>query len=238
MSFQMSELARGLESQLATRAGLLADGAKPLGWKAGFGAPEWLTKLGTEGPLVGFLTDATLIPDGTTVDISTWTRGVAEPEIAVHLGADLEPPLDEDTTRAAIASIGPAIELADIDPPPESVEGILTGNIFHRGVILGAPDPARAGADLGGLEARIRPEGQEEIRTDQLEILTGNVVHVVTHLASQLAAHGVIMRSGEVVICGSVVPPITLSPGTKMEFELSPMPAISVQTAPDGFTSS
>jgi 2-keto-4-pentenoate hydratase len=227
-----SELARGLESQLATRAGLLAHGARPLGWKAGFGAPEWLTKLGTEGPLVGFLTDATVIPDGATVDISTWTRGVAEPELAVHLGADLEPPLDEDKTRAAIASIGPAIELADIDPPPETVEGILTGNIFHRGVILGAPDPARAGADLGGLEARIRPEGQEEIRTDRLESLTGRVVHVVTHLASQLAAHGVTMRTGEFVICGSLVPPIALSPGTRMEFELSPMPAISVQTAP------
>jgi 2-keto-4-pentenoate hydratase len=225
-------LVRGLQSQLETRAGLLADGAKPLGWKAGFGASEWLSKLGTEGPLVGFLTDASVIPDGATVDISTWTRGVAEPEIAVHLGADLEPPFDEDTTRGAIASIGPAIELADIDPPPETAEGILTGNIFHRGVILGTPDPARAGADLGGLEARIRPEGQEEIRTDRLESLTGRVVHVVTHLASQLAAHGVTMRTGEFVICGSLVPPIALSPGTRMEFELSPMPAISVQTAP------
>jgi 2-keto-4-pentenoate hydratase len=157
---------------------------------------------------------------------------VAEPEIAVNLGGDLEPPFDEETTRGAIASIGPAIELADIDPPPETVEGILTGNIFHRGVILGAPDPARAGADLGGLEARVRPKGQEEIRTDQLESLTGKLVHVVTHLATQLAANGVTIRSGEIVICGSVVPPIALSPGTKMEFELSPMPAISVQTAP------
>jgi 2-keto-4-pentenoate hydratase len=225
-------LARGLQRQLETRAGLLADGAKPLGWKAGFGASEWLSKLGTEGPLVGFLTDASVIPDGATVDISTWTRGVAEPEIAVHLGADLEAPFDEDTTRGAIASIGPAIELADIDPPPETAEGILTGNIFHRGVILGTPDPARAGADLGGLEARIRKAGQEEIRTDQLETLTGRVVHVVTHLASQLAAHGEIMRSGEIVITGSVVPPIALSPGATVEFELSPMPAISVQTAP------
>jgi 2-keto-4-pentenoate hydratase len=225
-------LVRGLQSQLETRAGLLADGAKPLGWKAGFGASEWLSKLGTEGPLVGFLTDASVIPDGATVDISTWTRGVAEPEIAVHLGADLEPPFDEDTTRGAIASIGPAIELADIDPPPETVEGILTGNIFHRGVILGTPDPARAGADLGGLEARIRPEGQEETRTDQLENLTGRVVSVITHLASLLAAHGVMMRSGEIVITGSVVPPIALSPGATVEFELSPMPAISVQTAP------
>jgi 2-keto-4-pentenoate hydratase len=227
-----SGLARGLQSQLETRAGLLADGARPLGWKAGFGAPEWLAKLGTEGPLVGFLTDASVIPDGSTVDISTWARGVAEPELAIHLGADLEPPFEEDTVRGAIASIGPAIELADIDPPPETVEGILTGNIFHRGVILGTPASARAGADLGGLEARIRPEGQEETRTDQLETLTGRVVHVVAHLATLLAAHDEMMRRGEVVICGSVIPPIALTPGAKVEFELSPMPAISVQTAP------
>lgn len=225
-------LARGLESQLETRARLLAGGARPLGWKAGFGAPEWLAKFGTDGPLVGFLTDASVIPDGATVDISSWTRGVAEPELAIRLGADLEPPNDEDTTRAAIASIGPAIELADIDPPPESVEGILSGNIFHRGVILGPQDPARAEADLGRLEARIRPEGQEEIRTDQLEGLTGGVVSVITHLASLLAAHGVMMRSGEIVITGSVVPPIALSPGARVEFELAPMRAISVQTAP------
>lgn len=227
-----SELTRGLERQLEIRAGLLSDGAKPLGWKAGFGASDWLARFGLDGPLVGFLTDASVIPDGALVDISAWTRAVAEPELAVRLGADLDPPLDEETTRAAIASIGPAIELAAIDPPPESVEAILTGNIFHRGVILGRPDPARAGADLGGLVARIRPEGQEETRTDKLEDLTGRVVSVVTHLASLLAAHGEMMRSGEIVICGSVVPPIALSRGARVEFELSPMPAISVQTAP------
>jgi 2-keto-4-pentenoate hydratase len=227
-----TELAIGLERQLETRAGLLAGGAKPLGWKAGFGAPDWLTKFGTEGPLVGFLTDASVIPDGSIVDISTWARAVAEPELAVRLGADLEPPFDEDTTVAAIESIGPAIELADIDPPPQSVEEILAGNIFHRGVILGRPDPARAGADLSGLVARIRTGGVEEMWTDDLESLTGRVVAVVTHLASLLAAHGEKMRKGELVICGSVVPPIVLSPGANLEFELPPAPAISVQTAP------
>jgi 2-keto-4-pentenoate hydratase len=210
---------------------LLAHGAEPLGWKAGFGAPEWLSKFGTDGPLIGFLTDASVIHDGAAVNISTWTRPVAEPELAVRLGAGLEPPFDEDTTRAAIASIGPAIELADIDPPPESVEQILAGNIFHRGVILGPPDPVRVGAELAGLEARIRREGQDEIRTDQLETLTGRVVAVVTHLASLLAAHGERMRAGEIVICGSVVPPIALSPGGWIEFELHPAPAVSLRTA-------
>ena len=227
-----SALRSGLARQLEARAALLAEGAKPLGWKAGFGAPDWLRKFGLGGPLVGFLTDASIIPDGATVDISDWARAVAEPELAVTLGADLVPPITAAATRAAITSIGPAIELADIEPPPEEVEEILAGNIFHRGVVLGRTDPARAGADLTGLEARIRPSGQDEIRTDRLETLTGKVVDVVTHLAALLAAHGETMGAGEVVICGSVTPPIALNPGMVVELELYPAPAISVKTAP------
>src|SRR5438067_3521539 len=40
-------------------------------------------------------------------------------------------------TVAAIAALGPAIELADLNPPPDDVEVVLAGNIFHRRVILG-----------------------------------------------------------------------------------------------------
>jgi 2-keto-4-pentenoate hydratase len=40
------------------------------------------------------------------------------------------------------------------------------------------------------------------------------------------------MKSGDVVICGSVVPPIALAPGARVEFELHPMSPISVSTTP------
>jgi 2-keto-4-pentenoate hydratase len=225
-----SGLNRGMRRQLALRADLLASGARPVGWKAGFGAPDWLEKFGLDGPLVGFLTDASIIADDDRVDISDWTRAVAEPELAVTLGADLVPPIDAEKTRAAISSVGPAIELADIDPPPETVEEILAGNIFHRSVVLGPSDPDRAGGDLLGLEARVDVDGEEKARTGELETLTGRVVAVVTHLASLLAAHDELMREGDVVICGSVVPPIALTPGARVVFELHPMSPISVNT--------
>ena len=64
-----------------------------------------------------------------------------------------------------------------------------------------------------------------------MESLTGRVVHVITHLASLLASHGEMMRAGEVIICGSVIPPIALSPGMVVEFELAPAPTISVGIA-------
>jgi 2-keto-4-pentenoate hydratase len=222
-------LASGLTGQLELRSDLISQGHRPIGWKAGFGAPAWRQRFKTDGPLVGFMTEATLLDDGAEVDISDWARPVAEPEIAAYLGSDLPPGRGQEEARAAISAIGPAIELADIDPPPEDLHEILVGNVFHRGVVLGPPDPGRAGADLTGLEARVRVDRREQARTDRLEDLAGGVIAVVSHLSDLLADQGEMMRAGDVVICGSVVPPIDLFPGVTVEFELYPMEPITLR---------
>lgn len=226
-----SALASGLTGQFELRSDLISQGYRPIGWKAGFGAPVWQERFRINGPLIGFLTDATLLDEGADVDISGWPRPVAEPEIAAYLGSDLPPGSGPDVTRAAIAAIGPAIELADIDPPPDDVHEILVGNIFHRGVVLGPSDSGRAGADLTGLEARVRLDSREQARTRRLEDLAGGVIEVVSHLAGLLSDQGEMMRVGDVVICGSVVPPIDLFPGVTVEFELNPMASITLRTA-------
>ena len=223
-----SAIASGLTGQLELRAELISQGHGHIGWKAGFGAPVWRERFRIDGPLVGFMTDATLLDDGAEIDISGWARPVAEPELAAYLGSDLPRGGGHEETRAAISAIGPAIELADIDPPPDDVHEILVGNIFHRGVVLGRSDPDRAGADLTGLEARVRLDRREQARTSRLEDLTGGVIEVVSHLSDLLADRGEMMRAGDVVICGSVVPPIDLFPGSTVEFELHPMEKISL----------
>jgi len=229
-----SALASGLIGQLELRTDLISSGHRPIGWKAGFGAPAWRERFGIDGPLVGFMTEATLLDDGDDIDISGWARPVAEPEIAAYLGFDLLPGSGPAGARAAISAIGPAIELADIDPPPVAVHEILVGNIFHRGVVLGPSDAGRAGADLTGLEARVRLGGREQARTYHLEDLTGGVVEVVSHLSDLLADQGEMMRAGDVIICGSVVPPIDLFPGVTVEFELHPMEPITLRACENG----
>ena len=221
-------VSRGLERQLRRRGDSISAGQEALGWKAGFGAPASRQRFGLDGPLVGYMTDASVLDDGAEVDISGWGRAVAEPEIFVLLGADIPVGGGVEAARDAIASLGPAIELANIQPPPEDVEEILAGNIFHEGVVLGTPDPGHRGADLSGLEARVTLDGEELHRTTLLEDLTGRLVEVVAHLSDLLAGHGEAMRAGEVVICGSVVPPIDLAPGNTVGFELHPMRRISV----------
>ena len=148
-------IARGMAKQLATRRARIAAGEKPLGWKVGLGAPPAMERLKIKAPLVGFMMQTSPVPNGGTVSFAGWHKPVAEPEIAVHMGQDLPGGADRATTIAAIAALGPAIELADLNPPPDDVEVTLAGNIYHRHVILGPPDPTRAGAKLDGLVGHV-----------------------------------------------------------------------------------
>ena len=67
-----------------------------------------------------------------------------EPEIAVHLEADVEEGASWDDVHAAIGGLSAAIELADVDFAPSDPETILAGNIYNRHVLLGPVDTGRS----------------------------------------------------------------------------------------------
>jgi 2-keto-4-pentenoate hydratase len=182
-------------------------------------------------PLVGFLTDATLLESGARVDVTDWQQGIVEFEVAVYIGEDLGPGARNEEARAAVSSIGPAIELADVDLPigAESVEEILAYDIFHKGVILGAPDEERAGLAVDGLVARVLIDGREVATTADLQAITGAYSHLVATVADTLAANGEVLRKGDVIITGSVVPPIPVTQGAEFVFVLDPFDPISVR---------
>jgi 2-keto-4-pentenoate hydratase len=228
-------ISRGMAAQFRRRRELLDSGHKPLGWKLAFGSPAALERLHINAPLVGFLTDRALVPSGSTLSLSGWTKPAAEPELAVHLGKDLPAGAGRDTAKAAIAAIGPAIELADVDHPSDDVEGTLACNIYQRHVILGPSDPARAGGILDGLAARVLRNGAEiaNITGPQLlQNLTGELLDIVRHTADLLAAFRESLKAGQIVIAGSLIPPLWVAPGEEIVFHLAPMGTISIRFAP------
>jgi 2-keto-4-pentenoate hydratase len=227
-----SRIARGMAAQLRLRRTRLQAGERPIGWKVGFGSPAFMEKLRISAPLLGFLTDGALLASGATISVAGWTKPVAEPEVAIHIGRDVEPGADGDGVRAAIAAVGPAIELADLDAPPEDVEAILSGNIYQRHVLLGPSDASRAGARLDGLTARVRRNGEVVATLRDLEANTGAVLPIVGHVADLLGSLGGRLRAGELVICGSVVPPIFIeAEDREVAFELEPVGTVSVRFA-------
>ena len=223
-----ARIQRGTQALLELRRGRLEAGERHLGWKVGFGAPAALERYAIDRPLVGFLTDRTLLPDGAEVAIGGWAAPRLEAEVAVRLARDVPGGAGLEDVRAAIAGMAPAIELADLDPPPADPEAILAGNIFHRHVILGALDEGRDSAD--GLVARLRRDGEQIAEAPASSELTGEVVEVVRLTAETLAAAGERLRAGEVVITGSVVAPLPVAPGERFQIEFDRLGPVAVTT--------
>ena len=226
-----ARIARGMAAQSAMRRARLTAGEQVIGWKVGFGAPAALAKLGIAAPLVGFLTDRARLDSGRCVSLTGWSKPAAEPEIAVYLGKDLACGTNRSTAQAAIAGIGPAIELADVDRPPDDVEAILCGNIYQRHVIFGRCDTTRSAARLDGLLARVMRNGSEMARTADPQALTGDLVDIVRHVADTLAAYGERLSAGHAVITGSIVPPLWIEPGEELVFALDPVDSLTVRFA-------
>jgi 2-keto-4-pentenoate hydratase len=201
---------KGMTAQLATRRARIAAGEKPLGWKVGLGAPASLEKLRIAAPAVGFLMQKALLPSGEAVSLKDYMRPVAEPEIAVRMARGLGAAATAADALAAIESIRPAIELADLDPvpAPSNLDCVLAGNIYQRHVILG--DESRAGASLAGIVSRVTRRGAEVNRTADPEVLTGKMGDIVAHVANTLAAFGVRLSAGDFIITGSITPPVMI----------------------------
>ncbi len=221
-----------MTAQLKLRQDRLDAGEKPLGWKVGFGAPGAMERLGIDAPLIGFLTDGALLRSDVTLSFAGWTKPAAEPEIAVYMGKDVMEASDRETTRAAIASVGPAIELADVNFPPGDVEAILARNIYNRHVVLGRPDASRAGGVLDGLVGHLYRNGREAAATTDPQALTGDLVDIVRHVANLLAALGERLRAGEVIITGSIVPPLWIESDEEIRFTLDPIDTILINLTP------
>jgi 2-keto-4-pentenoate hydratase len=198
-----------------------------------------MQKLGLQAPVVGHLLAGARLPDGATVDTRHWVKPVVEPEVSVTLARELDGSEDRAAVRAAIGTFAPALELADLAFPPEDIERIVAANIYQRHVVFGpaiAPGPAEGDALHPALSATVCHRGTRggsscEARLAvpvPLHALPGDPVDIVWHVARVLAAFGRRLRAGEVVITGSIVPPVFGVAGDEVRYTLDPAGSVSV----------
>ena len=187
-------LRAALREQLEDRRRLMAQGARPVGWKMGMGERE---RIGS-GPVIGYLTSATVVASGGAHPAGDAVALHADAEVALELGADGE-----------IVGYGAALELVDLGPPRDA-ERIVAANVFHRAVAFGPRHRA-----LPDVEGRLIVDGVERcrapVRPDQAE-----VVRQAAHL---LEAVGERLRPGDLLITGSVVQ-TAVRPGERVVADL------------------
>lgn len=206
-----------MERLLARRAELLESGARSLGWKLAFGTEAALEVLALSSPLVGFLTDATLVASGGEVAVGGWSAPKLEPEIAIHLGPGGE----------GVVAVGAAIELADVDRSPTETEEVIAGDLFHRSVILGEPVPRPDGP----IAVRIERNGERLATIEDAEATVGRLEDLAAYVSEYLARFGAEAREGEVIISGSTVPMIDVGPGEALTSRVDRIGTVGVRLA-------
>ena len=201
---------RGMQALLARRQADLAAGALPVGWKIGFDTPAIQQHFGLHEAVVGYLTDTRIVDPGATVSLAGWVAPAVEVELAVRVGAD-----------GAIAGLGPALELVDLDISFDDIEPVLAGNICHRHVVFGTEvtdtDPKALAATVTK-DGAIVAEGR----------LTKDPAVTVAFVSSFLTAYGAALEPGQRIIAGSVVPPVSVAPGDALEVSFGPFGALKV----------
>lgn len=206
----------GMERMLARRREMVADGVRPIGWKLAWGTEAAMSKLGTSGPVVGFLTDRTLIAPGGECSVSGWAAPKLEPEIAIHLGPG----------GHGVAGITAAIELADADLPPTEIEAVLAGDIYHRGVALDrGAEPVPLSHPIA---ARIICDGEEIAATADAEAEVGRIEELADWTVAYLEHFGESTAEGEVIISGSVVPLLDVVPGQTLSNQVEGVGEVSI----------
>lgn len=213
-------LAPGLRAQQVHLHAGLARGEEQAGWKLGFGSPTAQANLELSAPLTGYLLTSARVDSGSHVSVSGWIKPIAEAEVAVRMCRDLAADAHGDEVIAAVGAFLPAIELADADLPFTDPAPILAGDIFQRHYVLGAPVTRGWGDGPEHLRGLVHVHESEHRVTDTQE-LTGLVVDNLTHLALVAQVYGRGLRANDIVLLGSVVPPVPLNVGDAFTFELS-----------------
>ena len=208
-------VARGMQSLLAQRDAAVARGAHLVGWKIGFNTAPIQQHFGLSEPVVGYLLDRAVQPDGATVSLEGWSAPAVEVEVAVRVG-----PLDE-AGAPTVAGLAPALELVDLGIPFDDIERVLADNICQRGVVFGED---MSDIDPFAVAVSAAKNGQP--------VGDGSLVEApavtADFVGDFLRTHGAVLEPGQRIIAGSLTPPITVAPGDALDVTFGPLGTLSV----------
>jgi len=183
------------------------------GHKIALTTPRMRAMVGLGEPIAGRLHARQVVRGPASVRAADYGRLVVEFEIAARMTADLPPqgaPYTVQRVSAAVGAVMPALELADdrgADYATLSARGLelAADNAWNEGAVLGEPSSGWRGIDLAALFGVARING-EIVGQGRGADSMGHPFAALAWLANHLASRGHGLRSGDIVITGSIVP--------------------------------
>jgi 2-keto-4-pentenoate hydratase len=212
----------------------LAGAAQPGGFKIGATARRMQEYLGLNGPAAGFMAVGDLYRSGATVEFAEYLRPGVECELAVRLTRDLPPaPCTQEQAADAVGDLIAGIEIVENRYGQLSELGtptLIADQVFHAAAVLGEPGPQNwRSLDVATLRGRLVVDGHlrdEGVGAD----LMGHPLNCLAWLAgSTVAAAFGGLKAGQIVMLGSVTPPVWLTGPANVTVEFTGLPPVQVR---------
>lgn len=204
----------------------------PAGFKIGATAARMQDYLGLHGPVAGFMRSDDLHASGSTLSYAPFFHPGVECELAVHLVRDLPPGrCSPEAASQAVDLVMAGIEVVENRYPDLQAFGtpsLVADQAFHAAAVLGAPTADWAAMDLAAIRGTITVNGKEVGAGTGGELL-GHPWAALAWLASspEAAAFGG-LRAGQIVMLGSVTPPVWLEGPSDVEVRFEGLEPVSL----------
>lgn len=209
------------------------EGARVLGHKVGLSAKAMQQMVGVHEPDYGHLLDGMFHDDGDVIPMSRLQRPRVEIEVAFVLKAPLAGPgvTVADALRATDFVL-PSLEVVDSRIRDWRLEiGDTVADNASCGVLVlgGRPTPV-SDVDLRTIGAVLRVNGQI-VETGAAGAVLGNPATAVAWLANKVAAFGVTLEAGHVILPGSCTRMVPVAAGDTVRADFDVLGHVSASFA-------
>lgn len=213
----------------------LQDGMRIVGMKIALTTVDARTRLGTDRPIWGWLTDTMEIPDGAVIDAAQGCRLRAEAELVFELGDDIVGPgITRRDVLAATEAIRPGIELpARAEPAPASAADLIMRNAMATHFVVGDALADWHRLDLSLLGVVMEVDGEPASSGCPASVL-GHPADAIAAVANDLACQeSGALRAGELVFTGGITPAVALVPEMTIDANFARLGRVGFSVAAD-----
>lgn len=207
------------------------------GFKIGATGRRMQDYLGLSTPAAGFMQAADLHCSGAVLPLAGRIGIGVECELAVRLGRDLPPgPCTAPRAAEAVAAVMAGIEIVQNrygDFASVGTPALIADQMFHLAAVIGE-GRGLEGLDLPALKGRIEVNGAAAGEGVGAELLGDPLECLAWLAASPVAAAFGGLRAGQVVMLGSVTPPVWLDGAAEVRVSFPLLADVRVSLRAEG----
>jgi len=209
----------------------LARGETLTGVKLGLTSRAKQERMNVRMPLVGWLTDAMILPAGTPVPAGRFIHPRAEPELVFVMGRDLSGPgVSAATAMAAVEWVCGGAEIIDSRYRDfrfrtfDVLADNTSSGAYTTGPVLLHPDRL----ELAGESVAVEVDGRIVDSATGAAVL-GHPGEALALAANVLAMRGLRIKAGQVVLTGGVTDAYAVSPGARIAFHFAHLGSLHIR---------